>query len=354
MPARGLGRNRRTRTPARMSMGPRPIHQPGRTVLPVRLRPVRDARGDIPGRFRWSRRPQHVRHGLSHRKAPEAHAGARPQQDPGRAALQRVPRVLPGECGRVLRLVLRLLPARGVPAPQRHVHRKGLQPERRDRQAAARGNEGALRTTRRDHRRVRQLHLRPRGAGGLRRHRHPTARRWPVPARRRAPPAGRPAVPAERPGPHPCTLPGSRGHPRAAARPRRLRRARPVLRRRGRADRGDRPADRRGACRTQGGRGLPGLALRHPRGQAQGRHRRHRGRDGGALHADGGGRPGARGRPPATADHLRPGDDARAGLLLRASRTTRAICRGGPPAPGRGRCSTTSRPTGCWWSTRAT
>ena len=43
-------------------------------------------------------------------------AGARdrPQQDAGRAALQRVPRVLPRQRGRVLRLLLRLLPARGV------------------------------------------------------------------------------------------------------------------------------------------------------------------------------------------------------------------------------------------------
>ena len=37
-----------------------------------------------------------------------------PQQDPGRPALQRVQELLPGQRGRVLRLLLRLLPARGL------------------------------------------------------------------------------------------------------------------------------------------------------------------------------------------------------------------------------------------------
>ena len=41
-------------------------------------------------------------------------AGARAEPDPGRPALLRVQGVLPGERRRVLRLVLRLLPARGV------------------------------------------------------------------------------------------------------------------------------------------------------------------------------------------------------------------------------------------------
>jgi ABC-type dipeptide/oligopeptide/nickel transport system ATPase component len=36
------------------------------------------------------------------------------QQDAGGAALQRVPHLLPAQCGRVLRLLLRLLPARGL------------------------------------------------------------------------------------------------------------------------------------------------------------------------------------------------------------------------------------------------
>ncbi len=86
--------------------------------------------------------------------AQPADAGHRPQQDPGRAALLRVPRVLPGQRGRVLRLVLRLLPARGVPAALGHVHREGLVTQRRDRQAAPRGNAGAVRAPRHDHRRA--------------------------------------------------------------------------------------------------------------------------------------------------------------------------------------------------------
>ncbi len=41
---------------------------------------------------------------------------------------------------------------------------KDSSPQRGDRQAPPRGDEGPLRTARRDHRRLRQLHLRPRGA----------------------------------------------------------------------------------------------------------------------------------------------------------------------------------------------
>ena len=47
------------------------------------------------------------------------------QQDAGRAALPRVQAVLPGERGRVLRHLLRLLPARGLHSRRRHVHREG-------------------------------------------------------------------------------------------------------------------------------------------------------------------------------------------------------------------------------------
>ena len=58
--------------------------------------------------------------------ARQADPRPRPQQDAGGPALRRVPRVLPGQRRRVLRQLLRLLPARGVPAPERHVHREGL------------------------------------------------------------------------------------------------------------------------------------------------------------------------------------------------------------------------------------
>ena len=107
-----------------------------------------------------------------------------------------------------------------------------------------------------------------------------------------------------------------------------------VLRRRGRADHRARPADRRAARRAQGDQRLPGHPLRDAAGQAQGSDRRHRGRDGGAgRRARGGGRAlEARAAPPA--DDVRPRDDARARLLHRASRTTRATCRGARPARG--------------------
>ena len=52
---------------------------------------------------------------------PPAGAGAGAQQDPGRPALERDEDVLPEERGRVLRLLLRLLPARSLCAAHRHL-----------------------------------------------------------------------------------------------------------------------------------------------------------------------------------------------------------------------------------------
>ncbi len=49
-----------------------------------------------------------------HRGDPEADAGARAEQDARGAALRRVQGVLPAQRGRVLRQLLRLLPARGL------------------------------------------------------------------------------------------------------------------------------------------------------------------------------------------------------------------------------------------------
>src|SRR5215213_466650 len=109
--------------------------------LPVR-RPVsahrRPATGDRQAR-RWARArrpppdaPRRHRHGqdgdtrLDDRALQEAHARPRPQQDARRAALRGVPGVLSEQRGRVLRQLLRLLPAGGLPAPERHVHREGL------------------------------------------------------------------------------------------------------------------------------------------------------------------------------------------------------------------------------------
>ena len=114
---------------------------------------------------------QDVHDGERHRARAAAHAGAGAQQDARRAALRRVPRVLPAQRGGVLRLVLRLLPARGVRALDRHVHREGLVDQRAHRADAPVGDEGAARAPDVDHRRDGVGDLRPRRSRGL-------PRRW--------------------------------------------------------------------------------------------------------------------------------------------------------------------------------
>ncbi len=78
--------------------------------------------------------------------------------------------VLPRERGRVFRLLLRLLPARGVRPGLRHLHREGGDDQRGDRPPAPLGHARALRAARRDRRRLGLLHLRPRRPGRLLRH----------------------------------------------------------------------------------------------------------------------------------------------------------------------------------------
>ena len=81
----------------------------------------------------------HDRRGDRGGAAADDRAGA--EQEPRCPARERVPRALPEEPGRVLRLVLRLLPTRGVPALDRHVHREGLVDQRRDRPAPPLGHQ---------------------------------------------------------------------------------------------------------------------------------------------------------------------------------------------------------------------
>ena len=76
-------------------------------------------------------------------------------------------RFFPRERGRVLRQLLRLLPARGLRPDDRLVHREGSDDQRRDRPDAAVGDAVAVRAPRRHHRRQRLLHLRPRLARGV-------------------------------------------------------------------------------------------------------------------------------------------------------------------------------------------
>ncbi len=176
-----------------------------------------------------------------------------------------------------------------------------------------------------------ELHLRAGCPGRLRRDRAAPSQGRPVPARRRPPPPRRPPVPAQRPGPPARPFPGPRRHPGDRAGLGRPDRPGRVLRRRGRADHRGRPADRRASGRAQRPQCLPGDPLRDAGRQAQGGPRRHRGRDGAAGRRDGGPGPGPRGGPAPPADHLRPRDDARAGLLLRGRELQPS------PRPARGR-----------------
>ncbi len=96
-----------------------------------------------------------------------ADAGHGAQQDAGRAALSGVQALLPRERRRVLRQLLRLLPARGLRPGHRLLHREGSDDQRRDRSHAAVGHALALRAARRHHRRQRLVHLRPGIAGGV-------------------------------------------------------------------------------------------------------------------------------------------------------------------------------------------
>ncbi len=94
-----------------------------------------------------------VRHDrLDDRAGPATHTGHRAEQEPCGAAGQRVPRVLPRQPRRVLRLVLRLLPARGLHAVLGHLHREGRDGQRRDRPAPPLGQLGAADPARRDRR----------------------------------------------------------------------------------------------------------------------------------------------------------------------------------------------------------
>ena len=100
-----------------------------------------------------------IAHVVAGRGRPDPRPGA--QQDARGAALPGVPDALPAQRGRVLRLVLRLLPAGGVRSAVGHVHREGVDDQRGDRPDAALGDPGALRAARRAHRGQRVVHLRP-------------------------------------------------------------------------------------------------------------------------------------------------------------------------------------------------
>ena len=127
-------------------------------------------RARLPDPARRHRLGQDLHHGQGGRDHQPADPGAVPQQDPGGAALPGVQGVLPVQRRRVLRLVLRLLPARGLCPVVGHLHREGDLDQRGDRPAPAVGYPLALRAPRCAHRRLGELHLRSRFAGGLLQH----------------------------------------------------------------------------------------------------------------------------------------------------------------------------------------
>ena len=222
----------------------------------------------LPDPARRDRDRQDLHDGGDDRGRAAALAGDRPQQDAGGAALQRVPRVLPRQLGRVLRLLLRLLPARGLRPGPGPLHREGLLDQRRDRPPAPRGDGGALRPPRRDHRRLGLLHLRDRLAPGLQRKNAALQSRRGDRPRRGAAQAGQDAVPAQRLGARPRRLPGARRGAGDHALLRRVGLPDRALRRRDRGDPALRPADRRGPRHDRPRLGLAGLPLRDPRRDA--------------------------------------------------------------------------------------
>ena len=102
----------------------------------------------------------------------QRHQGARPadaralaQQDARGAAVRGAQELLPAQRGRVLHLVLRLLPARSVRPDDRHVHREGRVDQRGHRPPAPARDVEPDGARRRHHRRHRLRDLRPRRSG---------------------------------------------------------------------------------------------------------------------------------------------------------------------------------------------
>ena len=215
-----------------------------------RDRRVRRRRQPLPDDPRRHRNGQDGDDGVGDREAPAPRARHRAQQDARGAALQRVPRVLPRERGRVLRLVLRLLPARGLHPAGRPLHREGLVAERRHRAAPALGHVLAPHAPRRRRHRVRLVHLRPRLAGGVARARAHARGGGGARPRRGAAQADREPVRPQRHGPRARALPREGRSRRDPAGERRDRLPRLVLRGRGGADHALRSRSRARSTRT--------------------------------------------------------------------------------------------------------
>ena len=252
------------------------------------------------------------------RAAAEAVADPRPQQDARRAALQRVPHLLPAERRRVLRLLLRLLPARGLRPLARPLHREGLGDQPGDRPAAPRRDRRAVRAPRRADRRLGVGDLRPRLAGHLQRQPADADQGRLRRPRRAAAQARLPPVQPQRHRARPRHVPRPRRHAGDLPRLRRDRLPGDPVRRRGRAPPALRPADRRAdRRRPRARRDLAGDALQRQGGHDGALGGRDRPRAQPSHRRAGGRGQAARGPPPAPAHAVRHGDAARGRVLLR-------------------------------------
>ena len=215
-----------------------------------------EPRRQAPGAARRHRLGQDLHHGAGHRAREPADAGDGAQQDAGRAALPGVPALLPRQRRRVLRQLLRLLPARSLRAVQRHLHREGIDDQRRDRSHAAVGDAVALRAPRRHHRRQRVVHLRPRLAGCVLRPGAAARKRAAHRSRSDPAQAGRDPVRAQRSRVRARHLPRARRHHRGLSVVRRDRASHRAVRRRDRRADLVRSAHRQGAAASRAHRGL--------------------------------------------------------------------------------------------------
>ncbi len=255
--------------------------------------------------------------GVAHRAVAAAGSGDAAQQDARRPVRQRAARDAPQQRRRVLRLLLRLLPARGVRPADRHLHREGLLDQRRGRPPAPLGDQLPADAPR--HRRggLGLLHLRPRHPAGVRRPHGPAQGRAGDRARPAPAPPRRHAVRPQRPVLHPGHLPGPRRHHRGHPAVRRAGRAHRDVRRRDREALDAPPAHRRGDHRGSRALHLPRLPLRRgPRAHGAG-DPRHRGRARRLARHHGEAGQAAGGPAAAHAHHLRHRDDAPGRHLLR-------------------------------------
>ena len=246
------------------------LHADGRSAQGDRLDRRRDPeRRALPDAARGDRDGQDDDDGRGDPGRPATDAGDRPQQDARGPALQRVPHLLPGQRGRVLRLLLRLLPARGLRPEPRPLHREGLRHQPGGRPPAPRRDGGRVRPPRRDRGRLGLLHLRPRLPGDLRdEHADPQARGDGGPGRAAAQTGLHPVHP-QRHGALARDIPRPRRHARGVPRLRGERLPGDAVRGRGRTAAAVRPADRRAdRGRARARRDLAGHPLQRQGGHA--------------------------------------------------------------------------------------